>query len=64
MHVKRSSPSAYKRPCTSRVGVLLFPLLGGCFSNYHTAIAVARLRFASLDVRKTSFRRFELACSV
>ncbi len=36
-------------------------LLGGCFGNYHTAVTVARLHFASLDHRKASYFGFELA---
>ncbi len=44
---------------SGRVISVLFPLLGGCFDNYRTADAVARLRFASLDLRKASLQFFE-----
>ncbi len=47
--------SAYKKPPPEWACYKCFiPLLGGCFGNYHTAVAVARLRFASLDRRKAS----------
>ncbi len=43
---------------SGRVISVLFPLLGGCLLG-RTADAVARLRFASLDLRKASLQFFE-----
>ncbi len=40
---------------SGRVISVLFPLLGGCFGNYHTVVAVAILCFASLVLRKALF---------
>ncbi len=47
---------------SGRVISVLFALLGGCFGSYHTAVAVARLRFASLDLRKASVWMAWLQC--